>query len=79
MCRNIKNDNITVYTIAYEVNDTRITVYTIAYEVNDTRTENLLRNCASQAGNYFDASSAQELREAFDVIATSLTELRITV
>ena len=65
ICRNIKDDNITVYTIAYEV--------------NDTRTENLLRNCASQAGNYFDASSAQELREAFDVIATSLTELRITV
>jgi len=35
-------------------------------------------NTRSKSGQFLDASSAQELREAFDVIATSLTELRIT-
>lgn len=64
ICNNIKDDNITVYTIAYEV--------------NDTQTENLLRGCASNPDNYFDATNAGDLMEAFDVIAASLTQLRIT-
>ena len=64
LCTSIKNENITVYTIAYEV--------------GDTTTENLLRDCASDADKYFDATNAGDLMEAFDVIAASLTELRIT-
>jgi len=56
ICNNIKDDNITVYTIAYEV--------------NDTQTENLLRGCASNPDNYFDATNAGDLMEAFDVILT---------
>ncbi len=64
MCSRIKNENITVYTIAYEV--------------EDRTTENLLRNCASDQDKYFDASNASQLEDAFSVIAASLTELRIT-
>ena len=64
LCTSIKNENITVYTIAYEV--------------GDTTTENLLRDCASDADKYFDATSASQLEAAFDVIASSLTQLRIT-
>ena len=64
VCSRIKNDNITVYTIAYEV--------------DDTRTENLLRDCASDQDKYFDAVNASQLEDAFSVIAASLTELRIT-
>ena len=60
------------------IKDEDIIVYTIAYEVNDTKTEDLMRNCATTADNYFDAANASQLEEAFDVIAASLTELRLT-
>lgn len=61
-----------------QIKDENITVYTIAYDVGDTKTENLLRDCASKAENYFSAADASELKGAFDVIAASLTELRLT-
>ena len=64
LCTRIKNENITVYTIAYEV--------------GDRKTEDLLRQCASDTDKYFDATNASQLEDAFDVIAASLTELRIT-
>lgn len=64
LCSRVKNDDITVYTIAYEV--------------EDTTTENLLRNCASDQDKYFDATNASQLEEAFSAIAASLTELRLT-
>ncbi len=64
MCSSIKNENITVYTIAYEV--------------DDKKTEKLLSNCASDKSKYFDATNASQLKEAFDAIAASLTELRLT-
>lgn len=61
-----------------KIKDENITVYTIAYEVGDITTENLLRDCASDTGKYFDASNPEQLKRAFDVIAASLTELRLT-
>lgn len=64
LCNKIKNENITVYTIAYEV--------------GDTKTENLLRQCATDGSKYFDASNAQQLNDAFQAIASSLNDLRIT-
>ena len=64
MCENIKNGDVKVFTIAYEV--------------NDTPTQNLLRNCASGSGNFFNATNAQELNDAFQTIGNSLNELRIT-
>lgn len=64
--------------VCSKIKDENITVYTIAYEVGDTTTENLLRDCASDTGKYFDASNPEQLKRAFDVIAASLTELRLT-
>jgi len=64
--------------VCSKIKDENITVYTIAYEVGDTKTENLLRDCASDTGKYFDASNPEQLKRAFDVIAASLTELRLT-
>jgi len=64
MCESIKNEDIKVYTIAYEV--------------TDTPTQKLLRNCASSTGNFFNATNAQELNDAFQAIGNSLNELRIT-
>ena len=64
LCRNIKGDSITVYTIAYGV--------------TDGATQSLLRNCASSGSNYFSADSASELSKAFKDIAGAVTSLRVT-
>lgn len=64
LCERIKNDDIKVFTIAYEV--------------NDAPTRNLLRNCATSSDSYFNATSAAELNAAFETIGNSLNELRIT-
>lgn len=55
-----------------------ITVYTIAYEVNDAGTQSLLNTCASGSANFFNARNASELERAFREIGESLNELRIT-
>lgn len=64
LCERIKNDDIKVFTIAYEV--------------DDTPTRNLLRNCATNSDSYFNATNAAELNAAFQTIGNSLNELRIT-
>lgn len=55
-----------------------IRVFTIAYEVNDADTLNLLSDCATSPGDFFDASNASQLQNAFDIIGQSLQELRIS-
>jgi Flp pilus assembly protein TadG len=72
------NADKTAEDICSRIKDDNITVYTIAYSVGDTKTENLLRDCASDTDKYFDAENSAELEAAFNVIAASLTELRIT-
>ena len=55
-----------------------VTIYTIAYDVNDTTTKTMLTNCASDRTKFFDASSASELNDAFQSIGNALQELRIS-
>ena len=55
-----------------------VTIYTIAYDVNDSTTKNMLTRCASGASNFFDAANASELNKAFQAIGDALNELRIT-
>ena len=64
LCNGVKGDDITVYTIAYEV--------------DDSRTRTLLEQCASSRANFFDARNAQELNRAFQDIGATLNQLRIT-
>ena len=63
LCTQIKNDDITIYTIAYEV--------------PDAFTRNLLRNCASNPSNFFNAQNSASLDAAFANISSILSELRI--
>lgn len=63
-CTNIKADNITVYTVAFSVTDVTI--------------KNILRNCASQPQNYFDATTAGDLTAAFARIGNLITAVRLT-
>ena len=64
MCENAKRDDIEIYTIALEI--------------KDNTTLNLLRGCASERANFFDASNGDELGEAFSAIAVNLTGSRIS-
>jgi len=76
--RNRVNADQTTRSMCERIKNEDIQVYTIAYEVSDTPTQNMLRRCASGSGNFFNASNAQELNKAFQAIGASLNELRIT-
>lgn len=64
LCQNIANEDIIIYTIAFEVVDATI--------------RDILQDCAANGGEYFDASNASELQDAFDSIADDLQTLRIS-
>jgi uncharacterized protein YegL len=56
--------------------DAGIIVYTIGYETNTT-TSGKLRDCASTASHYYDASGSQ-ITTVFSAIATSIQKLKLT-
>ena len=64
LCENAKSDGIQVFTIAYEIKS------------NSTR--KLLKKCATSNDKFFDAKSGNDLRDAFNSIAQSLIQLRLT-
>jgi hypothetical protein len=53
LCQNMKNENIEVYTIGFETNDTANT---------------LLTNCATDASHFYEADDEEALEEAFEDI-----------
>lgn len=64
MCANVKAD--------------KVEMFTVAYEFDGVDTLKVLRNCASKKENYYLASNASELKSAFEDIAESLTDIRIS-
>jgi hypothetical protein len=57
---------------------TGITIFTIAFDVSDNSVKTLLRNCATQAGNFFDAADTAQLDASMQAIGQQLGALRIT-
>ncbi|MHA6287623.1 TadE/TadG family type IV pilus assembly protein [Maricaulis sp. CAU 1757] len=55
-----------------------IRVYTITFQVSSSSTRQLMRECASNPSLYFDSPSSSALRDAFEMIAGDLTNLRIS-
>ena len=55
-----------------------IRVYTITFQVNSSSTRNMMRDCASHPSLYFDSPSNEALRDAFEMIAGDLTNLRLS-
>ncbi|MFI5270184.1 MAG: pilus assembly protein, partial [Chloroflexota bacterium] len=56
-----------------------VTVYTIAFTGAASQSIQLLQNCATDLGHYYDATSGQAaLATAFEQIAQSLNQLRIS-
>ena len=54
-----------------------IRVYTITFQVNSSSTRNLMEACASNPSLYFDSPSSSALRDAFEMIAGDLANLRL--
>lgn len=70
--------NQTTNALCDSMKDEEITIYTIAYEVNHASTRNLLKGCASLETNYYNAQNAAQLKKAFEEIANTLIEVRIS-
>ena len=54
-----------------------ITVYTIAFQVDDADAQAILEGCASDPTKTFDAGNSEELIGAFQLIAQDIATLRI--
>jgi len=54
-----------------------VTIYTIAYEVDSANTKRMLNRCATDGSKFYDARNASELNKAFESIGDALNELRI--
>lgn len=63
LCGNMKDKGITVYAVGF---------------MSPAPAQAMLRQCASSADHYFSASNGAELRSAFQAIAMSLNNLRLT-
>ncbi len=65
LCASIKNADIRLVTVAYEVDD-------------DDDTKNMLNACASSGANYYDVD-ASTLGQAFDKIGSGFSNARLTL
>jgi Flp pilus assembly protein TadG len=64
LCSNVKNDEITMYTVAFEVTDSTI--------------KDLLKDCATDPSMFFDAKNSSDLKKAFSDIADQLNVIYIS-
>jgi Flp pilus assembly protein TadG len=65
LCENIKAQGIILHTIAFDVED-------------GSAIETLMRDCAGNGGNFYDADDSSELAAAFEAISKSLLNLRFS-
>ena len=61
LCTNIKNDGITIFTVAFKV--------------PDQAAKDVLKSCASDADKFYDATDSAKLASAFQSIAASLSQV----
>ena len=64
VCRAIKNDDISVFTITFEL--------------ENIDTQNIFRECATKPSWYFNSPDAATLKDSFRAIGAQLNGLRIT-
>ena len=67
LCEAAKKDGIQIYTVGYRMGAGR------------GEMEKLLKSCASEKDNYFDARNAEELKGAFSDIASRLNITRLSI
>ncbi len=64
LCSNIKQKDIVIYTIAFDVDNDEI--------------RDIMQDCSGNGGRYFDADDADQLSEVFAKIAEDLSALRLS-
>lgn len=69
--------NSRLSTICTNIKAKNVLVYTITFQVSSSSTRTLLRNCATDAGKYFNSPSNSELEKTFRAIGAELSNLRI--
>ncbi len=55
-----------------------ILIYTVAFQVNSSTTRQMLEDCATDPGNYFDAQNNAALESAFAKIGGDINNLRLS-
>ena len=65
LCENIKDKEIVIFTIAFEIPD-------------GSPVETLMKNCAGNGGLFFDADDSEQLQNAFKQIGLSLLNMRLS-
>jgi len=68
----------TLIAVCDEVKNDEIVLYTIAFDVSDSNIKDRLETCATTVDHYFDASNARQLEAAFQTIANQLSELALS-
>lgn len=63
--------------LCQNMKDEGIVIYAITFQLNHGPTQDLMRNCASDAEKYYNSPSNEELRATFVAIGNELTNLRI--
>ena len=61
-----------------EAKDKGVSVYTIAFSVSSTSVINMMRDCATEPGFFFNSPSTSDLETTFRVIAEDLASLHIS-
>lgn len=70
-CTAAKQANIRIYSVGFEINSTTAS--------DPATTKALLRNCATDAGKYFDAQNETDLLAAFTAIGNDISLLRLSM
>jgi hypothetical protein len=65
MCDAMKDEDIIIYTVGFDLG-------------SSPGARAVLENCASSAGNFYEADNGDELRAAFQEIANAIQQLRLT-
>ncbi len=65
-------------TLCTNMKDDGITIYTVAFEVTGKTAKGVLQNCASSTSKFFDAQDAGALAASFTSIGKELSQLRLS-
>ena len=76
--RNVDRSNQLTETLCQNIKADGVVIYSIAYEITDPTTLALMRNCASSAGKFFDATNTASLITSFDDIGKKLARVRLS-
>lgn len=60
------------------IKDTEITLYTITFDVSSSSLQTLMENCATDSDKYYDSPSEDELERTFRAIAAELKKIHLS-